>query len=191
MSIDKQILENLKGGRTDALEKLYTMYSGRVYNFILSMIKDSALSKDIAQDVFIQIWEKRDNIRVGDNFEGYLFTITRNLVYLHIRRQVLMHNYINQLDEADSIKVSNIEENLDTQIFEEQISKLIVDLPEARRQIFLLYWKSGYSYKEIAESLNISDKTVATQMQRSFKFLREKLGAIIFLLAFGNASNLL
>lgn len=191
MYVDKQILENLKGGRTDALEKLYTMYSGRVYNFILSMIKDSALSKDIAQDVFVQIWEKRDNIRVDDNFEGYLFTITRNLVYLHIRRQVLMHNYINQLDEADSIKASNVEENLDTQIFEEQILKLIVDLPEARRQIFLLYWKSGYSYKEIAEALNISDKTVATQMQRSFKFLREKLGAIIFLLAFGNTPNLL
>lgn len=191
MSIDKQILENLKGGRTDALEKLYTMYSGRVYNFILSMIKDSALSKDIAQDVFIQIWEKRDNIRVDDNFEGYLFTITRNLVYLHTRRQVLMHNYINQLDEADSIKASNIEENLDTQIFEKQILQLIVDLPEARRQIFLLYWKSGYSYKEIAKTLNISDKTVATQMQRSFKFLREKLGAIIFLLAFSNPPNLL
>ena len=191
MSIDKQILENLKGGRTDALEKLYTMYSGRVYNFILSMIKDSALSKDIAQDVFIQIWEKRDNIRVDDNFEGYLFTITRNLVYLHIRRQVLMHNYINQLDEADSIKASNIEENLDTQIFEKQILQLIVDLPEARRQIFLLYWKSGHSYKEIAKTLNISDKTVATQMQRSFKFLREKLGAIIFILAFGNPPNLL
>lgn len=191
MSIDKQILDHLKGGRTDALEKLYTAYSGRVYYFILSLVKNSSLSKDLAQDVFIQIWEKRSNIRVDDNFDGYLFTVTRHLVYQHMRRQVLMHNYLNQLDDAEPIKSPNIEENLDAEIFEEQILKLIEELPQARRQIFLLYWKSGYSYKEIAETLTISDKTVATQMQRSFKFLREKLGTITFLLLLAESAKML
>lgn len=191
MSIEKQILRNLKEGDIDALESLYTAYSGRVYQFILSMTKSTALSKDLVQDTFLKIWEKRANICTDDNFEGYLFTITRNIVYHHIRRQVLMHNYINQLDDIDSTKAPSIEENIDTQIFEKKILALIQELPPARREIFLLYWKSGLSYKEIAQSLNISDKTVATQVQRSLQFLREKLGSFVFLLFFSYISRML
>ena len=54
------------------------------------------------------------------------------------------------------------------------------ELPPARREVFMLYWKSGLNYREIAEQLDISEKTVATQVHRSLDFLRDKLGTIAF-----------
>ena len=62
----------------------------------------------------------------------------------------------------------------------EYILKLLEELPPARREVFMLYWKSGLNYREIAEQLDISEKTVATQVHRSLDFLRDKLGTIAF-----------
>lgn len=179
-----QQLQLLKNGNKSTFETLYRSYNARIYNFVLSMVSDAGVAKDITQDIFLQIWEKRLNIDIEGNFDGYLFKVSRNMVYHYVRRELLLQNYVDKLSSEQSEASVEMDEELDYLFLEEYILKLLNELPPARREVFMLYWKSGLSYREIAERLNISEKTVATQVQRSLGFLRDKLGTVAFSVSF-------
>ena len=174
--ITTQQLQLLKEGNKNAFEALYRAYNARIYNFVLSMIGDAG----VTQDIFLQIWEKRLNIDLEGNLGGYLFKISQNMVYHYVRRELLLQNYVDKLSNESADESVEIDEELDYLFLEEYILKLLEELPPARREVFMLYWKSGLNYREIAEQLDISEKTVATQVHRSLDFLRDKLGTIAF-----------
>ena len=79
--ITTQQLQLLKEGNKKAFEALYRAYNARIYSFVLSMIGDAGVAKDITQDIFLQIWEKRLNIDLEGNFDGYLGS-SSNLVVI-------------------------------------------------------------------------------------------------------------
>ncbi len=189
MNIDQKILRELNHSQPEALEKIYLCYNGRVYNFIQGMIKDPNVSKDLTQDVFLQVWTKRAGIDPAGNFNGYLFAIARNIVYMYLRRELLLQNYLLDLKEEAAKDDLETERRLDDALLREQVMKLIEELPEARWNIFLLYWKSEMSYREIAEVLSVSEKTVATQVRRSLRFLYERLDKVLFLCLLSGFSN--
>ena len=155
--ITTQQLRLLKEGNKNAFEALYRGYNARIYNFVLSMVSNAGVAKDITQDIFLHIW-----------------------VYHYVRRELLLQNYVDRLANESSDESVEIDEELDYLFLEEYILKLLEELPPARREVFMLYWKSGLNYREIADQLNISEKTVATQVHRSLDFLRDKLGIIAF-----------
>ena len=181
ISVEKSTLRALKKGQIKEFEKIYRLYNGWVYHFICAIIKNSNIAKDLTQDVFLLIWDKRENINCDENFEGYLFKISKNMVYHYIKRELLLQNYLGKREEIEDGNISYIENDLDTKFFEDYIMKLINELPEARRRIFILYWKADMSYREIATRLSISEKTVSTQVQRSIHFLRARMGKIAFI----------
>lgn len=188
--IDKGTIEAFRDGQISGFEKIYRLFNGRVYNFVFSIIRDSSLAKDLTQDTFLLIWDRRANIDGANNLEGYIFTVAKNAVYQHIRRKLLLQKYINKSETNLEPENTGIEQKLDNKLFEEDVLKLINELPESRKKIFLLFWKSDMSYREIAELLSVSEKTVATQIHRSLQFLREKFGNktlyIILLFLSGN-----
>lgn len=188
--IDKGTIEAFRDGQISGFEKIYRLFNGRVYNFVFSIIRDSSLAKDLTQDTFLLIWDRRANIDGANNLEGYIFTVAKNAVYQHIRRKLLLQKYINKSETNFELENTGIEQKLDNKLFEEDVLKLINELPESRKKIFLLFWKSDMSYREIAELLSVSEKTVATQIHRSLQFLREKFGNktlyIILLFLSGN-----
>ncbi len=173
---DEKTLKALQKGDVKAFEKIYYLYNGHVFNFIHGMLRESTVAKDLTQDVFVQIWNKRTDIDSANNFEGYLFTVAKNSVYLHLRRKVLFDNYVVKMEPEPEYKEPDVDKILDNKLFEEKITRLIKELPEARRKIFLLYWKSDMNYREIADLLSISDKTVATQVRRTLDFLKDRIG---------------
>lgn len=188
--IDKGTIEAFRDGQISGFEKIYRLFNGRVYNFVFSIIRDSSLAKDLTQDTFLLIWDRRANFDGANNLEGYIFTVAKNAVYQHIRRKLLLQKYINKSGTNLEPENAGIEQKLDNKLFEEDVLKLINELPESRKKIFLLFWKSDMSYREIAELLSVSEKTVATQIHRSLQFLREKFGNktlyIILLFLSGN-----
>ncbi|EGJ72014.1 RNA polymerase, sigma-24 subunit, ECF subfamily [Bacteroides coprosuis DSM 18011] len=196
-SIKRSTIIAFKKGKIKALEAIYNQYSGKVYNFTHSIIRNSEQAQDITQDVFLLIWEKRNQIDCDLNFDSYLLKIAQNMVYQTFRKNVVRENYINSLQIQELIVQSNsMEDNIDSDFLEEYIMSLVEALPKSRRDIFLLYWKSGLNYKEIATQLSISDKTVATQVRRSIFYLKEQIGNValtilLLMLSQGYASNLL
>lgn len=189
--VDDKIIAGLKNGRSRSLETVYRHYGGKVYNFIHAMVKDEDTAKDLAHDVFLHLWERRANIDCSNNFEGYLFKIAQRIVFHHVRRAVLFQHYLDTMlrEPADpgaargQVAGAEAEHRLDRLLLEEQIARLVEQLPEARRRIFLLYWKKEMSYREIAALLSISEKTVATQVARSLQFLRSQMGRFFVLAA--------
>lgn len=170
-------IEAFISGNIEAFESLYNTYVGKIFNYIDSFIYDSDLAKDITQNTFLQLWESRSNLDVNGNIEGYIYSISRNLLFREIRRLNILKNYTIQVqNDMQEEEESEIEENLSRETIERQILSLLSKLPEARRRIFLMRWINGLSNKEIAQQLSISEKTVSTQIHRTISFLKSKIG---------------
>ena len=186
--VDNETLKGLKGGKITSFESIYQYYSGRVYNFINSIVKDRVLSKDLTQDVFMQIWDKRNGIQCEGNFDSYIFTIARNRVYSYLKREIWFQQYFEAQSKEYPLEVKDETDcELDNLLLEDHTLRLISELPESRRRIFMMYWKEELNYVEIAGQLSISEKTVATQVQRSLQFLRSKMRYValgLFLMGF-------
>ncbi|MDR3269527.1 MAG: hypothetical protein LBT83_10745, partial [Tannerella sp.] len=83
---DDALLTRLKQGEEAAFEAVYWKYSAWIYNFVHSLLQDKTLTEDVTQSVFLKIWEKHAEIDAAANFESWLFTIARNLVYKETER---------------------------------------------------------------------------------------------------------
>jgi len=183
-SIDSETLHRLKSGDVDAFEDIFRKYNGKVYHFALATLYDKSLAEDITQNVFISIWEHRQDITSEKNFQAYLYTIAKNMVYRETEKMILAfryQDYVTQLllDEKDF----STEETIDAHSLEEVILRLIDKLPEARRKIFLLHFTEDLSNKEIAKRLSISEKNVEMQVRRSLNYLQRHLKEYIALAA--------
>jgi len=108
------------------------------------------------------------------NIASLLYTIARNHVYRQTEQLLLKHKY-EQSQKENLEESTDIEEVVNNHFLEDILSEFIEKLPSERRRIFLLSRKENLSNKEIASQLNISEKTVETQIRRSLVFLREKM----------------
>ena len=181
MKVDGHLLIDLKNGDEKAFETLFWKYNEHVYHFIYSLLYEKSMAEDLTQNVFLKIWEKHETIDAEQNFDAYLFTIARNLVYKETENRLLSERLTEslqrQLSDADSLT----EERIDAESLREYINSLIEELPPSRREIFRLSRHEHLSYREIAERLSISEKTVETQLSRALRFLRDRLSSDGFL----------
>jgi RNA polymerase sigma-70 factor (ECF subfamily) len=174
--IDTRTLRLLKHGDEKAFEVVFRKYFAKIHQFVSNTLYDKSTAEDIAQNVFLILWEHRTEINTEKNFSAYLFTIAKNLVYRETERMILSFNYKdfflnNSSGEEDFSTIQTIDANL----LEETILKLIDNLPDARKRIFLLRFKDDLSNKEIAEKLSISVENVEMQVGRSLKYIRSKI----------------
>ena len=108
-----------------AFESLYKAYAGKVFNYINSFIYDPDLAKDITQNTFLQLWEVRSQLDPNGNIEGYIYSISRNLLFREIRRLNILRNYTDRIkEEIKEAEEPQIEENLSRDMIEQQILAL-------------------------------------------------------------------
>lgn len=177
MELEKELIIRLKYGDERAFESIYWMYNPHVFHFISSLLYDKSLAEDLTQSVFLKIWEKHETIDPNQGFDAYLFTIARNLVYKETENRLLSECITQALSGQVSESDSLMEENIDAESLREYINNLIEQLPPSRKEIFKLSRQQHLSYKEIAERLSISEKTVETQLYRALCFLKQKLSS--------------
>jgi RNA polymerase sigma-70 factor (ECF subfamily) len=178
-----QIAERIKMGDEQAFELLFRKYFVRLCSFTNKFINDPDLSREIVQEVFMKIWEGRENINPDDSLKSYLFKIAQNLSINNLRRAKVESRYkeIFKLVYVDHEEFSSHESLLAKEL-EENISLSIGKLPPECRKIFELSRTEGLKYKEIAETLHISVKTVETQMSKALRILRDELSDYLTLL---------
>lgn len=134
--------------------------------------------EEVVQDVFVKLWENRARIDESQSIEGYLFIITRNHVFNYNRQNFNSILYRATLQEAMD-ETYSMEEEINASNLRERAKVLIQALPPRQREVFLLNRVHDLSYKEIAERLDISVKTVERHMAEALKFLRKHLGTYI------------
>ncbi len=169
-SLFKEICNN----NEKAFEKLFHHYYGNLCLFASRILKNDDAAEEVVQDFFVKLWEKRKQITIETSVKSYLFRAVKNLclnfiqhnkIKLRYAQTILSKTSNNQTDDYNFTEIN----------LAEKIEESIQSLPAKRREIFRLSRKEGLKYREIAEKLNISIKTVEAQMGLAIKTLREKL----------------
>ncbi|MFS4466837.1 RNA polymerase sigma factor [Maribacter sp. 2210JD10-5] len=166
----------LKNGDEKAFRVFYDKYFDSLSNYLNSLTNDKAATKDILQEAFITFWNKRDELLLDRSFQSYLFKIAHNIFINQYRKNTRKLKLLDEI--AYSVKIATLENDQD--LVERKITFLretISQLPTRCRQIFEMGKYQGYTYKEIAEKLNISVKTVEVQMGKAFSILRDKISS--------------
>ena len=174
---EKVLVFYLKQGSSKAFEQLFLNYQKKLYHFCWKILKSKEESENLVQAVFMEIWENRKSIDEEKSFSGYLFKITKNKIYNSIRKRLneqVYCEYVTRTGYPDDFSNDGYESKQMTDIFE----KLIETLPDKRKEIFLLSRNKGFTYKEIAQLLKISENTVDTQIRNALDFLREQFAKL-------------
>lgn len=173
-----------------AFEELFRSYFTPLCSFAQKFVNDSDEAKDIVHNVFINLWTKRDEIDIGSSLKSYLFQGVQNRSLNYIRDNKRLVQFDTPQSEAELNNYLESRDHLESSEAESRINSALDGLPEKCKEIFLMNRFDGFKYREIAEKLNISIKTVETQMSRALKTLREKLSDMITVLVFLLLNNL-
>jgi len=168
---------------------LYENYSERLYKFALMLLKNKEDARDIVQETFLRVWQKREELSEDKSFKSFLFTITYNIIIDQLRKKLNDKKYLEFLERNYKFEGNSVENIADFNILDKQIQGIIDELPQRRKEIFNLSRRKNLSHKEIAENLNITVKTVETQLNLAVKYLKSRLSegslpAILFLALF-------
>jgi RNA polymerase sigma-70 factor (ECF subfamily) len=175
-NITQELLNRLKNGDMLAFDQVYELYSHKLFSFVFKILKNEVEVDDIVQEVFVKIWESRHKLEDYKLLNSYIFTIAYNNSIDLIRKRINNNKYLEYLKNSASI---NLTPSVITQIeFNElssQVEKLIANLPDRQKQVYLLHREEGLTYPEIAEQLGISKNTVEIHMVKALKYLRQNM----------------
>lgn len=177
----KKLLTQLKSDDKNAINGLYKAYSRRLFNFAFSYLKTDEDSLDVVQEVFLNLWKKRYDLKEDTNLEAYLFTVTKNSVISIFRKKISEKGYLEHLRNVAVLYHNDNEEQCDYQNLSEKIQELVGKLPEQRKRIFQMSKEKGMSNKAIAEELNISVKTVEDHITKARRFIKEHMSEYGFI----------
>lgn len=158
-----------------AFEELFREYFSPLCAFARKFVYDTDTAKEIVHDVFLNLWEKKDQLDSEKSIKSYLFTSVNNRCLNYIRdNKKFDHSElsIEMLEKQGDIDSSDKMVEAETEI---RIKKALDKLPEKCREVFELSRFEELKYSEIADKLGIAIKTVEAQMSKALKILREEL----------------
>ena len=168
---DQELIAMLHQNDDEAISLIFRQYYPFICKVVLRILKDDKLAEDLAQDVFFELWKKRKKLRITTSLKAYLRRAARNKTLNFIRDQKIKFEQEEQNKEIASTLV-NINQKIEGEELKAIIHKTIDNLPERCGLIFSLSRFEEMSYKEIANQLNISVKTVENQISKALKSLR-------------------
>jgi RNA polymerase sigma-70 factor (ECF subfamily) len=169
---DSELIRLLKEDPDTAVTSLFEQYYNEVCRHIYRIFPDQAVCNDIAQSIFMELWQKRRRLDIRTSVGAYLhrMAISRTLNFIRDNRR-FQHS-----DEDEGLSVSFGDTNPLDQLIQAELSEAITGatdlLPERCRLVFALSRYEGMSYKEIAAALEISTKTVENQISKALQLLR-------------------
>ncbi len=170
---DDILFEGIKQSNEGYYEIVFRKYYPALCRFATKYIEDRDEVEDIVQETFVTIWQKRESMFIQVSLKSYLYQAVKNTCLNHIKHaKVKLKSQQDILSE--SAKMTGNDTLVDTEL-SIKIQEALYKLPPERKKIFLLKKNEGLKYKEIAEKLNISIKTVENQMGKALKFLRIEL----------------
>ncbi len=170
---DSELYILLKQGDEKAFEHLFHKYYPSLCLFARQYMEDDEKAEEIVQDMFVKIWSKRKELTIETSFKQYLLRSVKNQCLNLLQHLKIRQKYAQKIKE-------DAKDDLGTPFLmefglAEKIEASINSLPEKRKEIFKLSREDGLKYREIADELGISVKTVEAQMGLALKQLREML----------------
>jgi len=167
---DKELVDACKSGDQQAFRVLYEQHVGRVYALCVRLCGDRDEAADIAQDVFVQVWEKLDSFRGDSAFSTWLHRVATNIALSHIRKR---KSWWQRLVPSEEVALCEAGAPMD--IVDDALDHAIAKLPEQARLVFVLFAVEGYRHEEIGRLLGIAVGTSKAQYFRARALLKEQL----------------
>jgi RNA polymerase sigma-70 factor (ECF subfamily) len=185
---ERQLVKQLKGGDQSSFQELYAAYAPKLFAFSRKYLSSREDAEEIVQEVFIRIWEKKENIDAAQSFSSYVIQAAKHRIFNGFRKKVNEQAYLDFLIYSDKSSKNFTQLDVEYRDVKNKAEEAIACMPPKRQEIFRLSRETGLKNKEIAEKLQISIKTVENQMGQALKFLRNELKdyqslILIFLLA--------
>jgi RNA polymerase sigma-70 factor (family 1) len=173
---DVHLWRLVKDGDTKAFSELYEKYWLLLYNAVYWRVCSEDAAKDIIQNVFISLWEKRSAIDIRENVEGYLKVAAKHSVLNYFKAEETRAKHYKHAVAAFTEGVNIIEETIRDKELNNIYREEIARLPEKMREIFVLSRQQGLTAEQIAVQLDLSPQTVKNQLTSALKKMRIRFG---------------
>jgi RNA polymerase sigma factor (sigma-70 family) len=167
----EKIIKDCKAGNNKAQATLYRLYAPKLFGVCMRYSRDQTEAEDILHEGFVRIFEKIGQYKNTGSFEGWMYRIVVNIALEHYRKKKRLQ-IVEDVTFYDNQDKSNI--NLES-LNEQHLLKLIQELSPQYKIVFNLYAIDGYSHKEIADMLGISEGSSKSNLARARKTLQKKL----------------
>jgi RNA polymerase sigma-70 factor (ECF subfamily) len=177
---DRLLLAQMRAGEGNAFAMLFERYYDALCAFAAGYTASHAEAEEIVEDLFVRLWELREQLEIRGSLKSYLYMATRNRALNHAREA---RTEIQRIEDArfDAAAPAMgqpalaLDEELHLADFARAVVSAVDGLPARTRQVFLLHRQHGLTYAEIAAALEISPKTVENLLGRALKHLRARL----------------
>lgn len=169
---DKKLTAGIKNNEACSFEFLFEKYHRQLFVLALRYVKDEQLAEDAIQDLFLKVWQKRDQLDSSRSIKGFLFTTLKNHVLNMVRNR--KRRILNTI-EAGTRKpacVRNTEHEILWNEYQHLLEQGLEQLPSGKREVFRLRRVHGFTNQEVAAKLQISAATVKSQLYKATQFLR-------------------
>jgi RNA polymerase sigma-70 factor, Bacteroides expansion family 1 len=176
MKVDINILHQLQiqiaKGDQRSFEDLYRLFFARLYNFAILYVHKKEIAEEVVNDVMMKVWNKKDTLNAIQNLETYLFVAVRNQSLNYLSQYSNYHIALEpDTERGEIINLNDPEKELEWKEIHFRLNQAIDQLPDQCRTVFRLIKEEGFRYKQVAEILSISPRTVETQLFRAIRKL--------------------
>lgn len=154
---------------------IYEMYWEKVYHVCYANLEDSELAREMVQDIFKSLWERRDSLEITTSVERYLVRAAKLKVFEYIRNHRIRSTHLKSIAYNQASEVNSTENEILHNCLSKKVSVLVGNLPSEGRQIFTMSRDMGLSNKEIASTLSVSERKVEYQLMKALRFLKSNL----------------
>ncbi|KIO75793.1 RNA polymerase [Pedobacter lusitanus] len=172
---DEELIILLKEDDQSAYTELYNRYWSKLYRVAYNQLKIAEEAEEIVQDIFIDIWKRRKTIQLTSALNNYFAVAVKYKVIKTLAKRNHQHQYSKEALYIHSNNDNSTQEWLEFDDLKEQLSKLVDQLPDKCQKVYKLSREEENSYKQIAEKMNISEKTIESHINKALKYLRTNI----------------
>ncbi len=175
--ITLELLQLVSAGNEPAFEQFYKAYWPQVYGTGLHLTKSPEQAQDLSREIFIKVWNNRSALTDVKNINGFLYTVSRNLIMDHLRKKVFDPSNIDFLIHYFQDADVSAQEKMEYKELEEKMHGAIESLPVKLKEVFKLSRIEGLTHEQIASRLGISVVTSKTYIVRTLQEIRNYLSS--------------
>ena len=170
-----RLMAAVKGGSSRALGRLMNLCWDDLVRYAARQLGDVELARDLVQEAFIQVWERRRGWRPRGSARAYMYRIVRHQVIDEKRKQGVRRRWAERQQQLDAPRPATPAEEFDAKVLADAFEAAVESLPDRRREVFELVFQRGLSHAEAAAVLDISVQTVANQMSAALRSVRQAI----------------
>lgn len=170
---DQQLIEKLQSGSEAAFDHIYDLCWKPLFQYAYKRLRSEDNAKDIVQEVFIALWNKKDTLKLTSSLSSYLFSILRFKLIDHYHAGIVQEKHVLSLiREKDGDSHNDTDQKVYTNEINGLLNLSVESLPHKMKEVFRLSRIHGYSVKQISRQLSISEQTVKNQLTTALKRLK-------------------